>query len=196
MNRPGLAACLTLAVAGCSHSALVLLPDEGGGHGQVAILESGGQAGETLVNQPNSRATLGAQRPAVRPLGPRGLKPAQASLIGNLPPPARSFTLYFPAGTTSLSPESQPVLNQLRLEIASRSGADIEVTGHTDSVGSEADNDRLSQARAQEVLSMLAAQGFDRRIMSAVGRGERELKEPTGDNVANAANRRVEVIVR
>ena len=32
--------------------------------------------------------------------------------------------------------------------------------------------------------------------MSAVGRGERELKEATADNVSNAANRRVEVIVR
>ena len=41
-----------------------------------------------------------------------------------------------------------------------------------------------------------ASQGFDRSLMSAVGRGERELKEPTVDNFSSAANRRVEVIVR
>ena len=70
------------------------------------------------------------------------------------------------------------------------------MTGHTDTVGSEADNDRLSQQRAEEVLNWLAGQGFDRSLMSAVGRGERELKEPTMDNISNAANRRVEVIVR
>jgi flagellar motor protein MotB len=32
--------------------------------------------------------------------------------------------------------------------------------------------------------------------MSAVGRGERDLKEPTVDNVSSAVNRRVEIIVR
>lgn len=196
MNRPGLAACLAVAVAGCSHSGLVLLPDENGGHGQVAILESGGRTGETLVDQPNSRATLGTQTPAIRPLGARGLKPAEASLIGELPPPAKSFTLYFPQGTTALSPESMPALNELRAEIARRPGADVEVTGHTDTIGNDADNDVLSQARAGEVLNLLATQGFDRSIMSAVGRGERELKEATGDNVGSAINRRVEVIVR
>jgi outer membrane protein OmpA-like peptidoglycan-associated protein len=88
------------------------------------------------------------------------------------------------------------VLTALRAEIASRSGPQVEVTGHTDTVGSEADNDRLSQQRAEEVLTWLAGQGFDRSLMSAVGRGERELKEPTVDNFSSAANRRVEVIVR
>ena len=196
MNRVGLAAGLGLTLAGCSHSALMLLPDEGGGHGQVAILESGGQAGETLVDQPNSRATLGARRPLIRPLGARGLKPALASLVSDLPPPAKSFTLYFPQGTTALSPDSLPALTELRAEIARRPGAEVEVTGHTDTIGGDADNDALSLARAQEVLNLLATQGFDRSIMSAVGRGERDLKEPTGDAVGSAINRRVEVIVR
>ena len=70
------------------------------------------------------------------------------------------------------------------------------MTGHTDTVGSESDNDALSGKRAEEILNLLASKGFDRGIMSAVGRGERELKEPTADNVSSAANRRVEVIVR
>ena len=34
------AACLFVALAGCAHSSMVLLPDEDGGHGEVAILES------------------------------------------------------------------------------------------------------------------------------------------------------------
>ena len=94
------------------------------------------------------------------------------------------------------TPESQVVLTALRAEIASRSGPHVEVTGHTDTVGSEEDNDRLSAQRAQEVLNWLAGQGIDRSLMSATGRGERELKEPTVDNFSSATNRRVEVIVR
>ena len=84
----------------------------------------------------------------------------------------------------------------MRAEIARRPGAEVQVTGHTDTVGSDADNDVLSQKRAEEILNVLVAKGFDRSIMSAVGRGERELKEATADNVGNPVNRRVEVIVR
>jgi outer membrane protein OmpA-like peptidoglycan-associated protein len=124
------------------------------------------------------------------------LKPAEAALVSDLPPPAKSFTLYFPEGTTDITPESAPVLEELRAEIAKRPGAEVQVTGHTDTVGSDADNDALSQKRAEQILNLLASKGFDRSIMSAVGRGERELKQPTADNVSNPANRRVEVIVR
>jgi outer membrane protein OmpA-like peptidoglycan-associated protein len=192
----GIVIGLLFVLAGCSHSSLVLLPDEDGGHGKVAILESGGKAGETIVGEANSRATLGGSQPAIRPLGANGLKPNEALLVGDLPPPARSFTLYFLEGTTEMTPESLPVLEELRTEIAKRPGADVQVTGHTDTVGNETDNDALSQKRAEEILNVLASKGFDRSIMSAVGRGEREMKVPTYDNVSNPANRRVEVIVR
>ena len=95
-----------------------------------------------------------------------------------------------------MTPQSADVLTALRAEIAGRSGPEVEVIGHTDTVGSEADNDQLSAKRAEEVLTWLASQGFDRSMMSAVGRGERQLMQPTMDNVDNPANRRVEVIVR
>lgn len=190
------AGCLAFAAAGCAHSSLVLLPDESGGHGEVAVLESGGKTTETVVDRANSRTKLGAAQPASRPLGDRGLKPQEAALINELPPAAKSFTLYFEEGTTSMTPESAPVLDELRAEIAKRPGAEVQVTGHTDTVGSETDNDALSERRAQEILNVLASKGFDRSIMTAVGRGERELKEPTADNVSSAVNRRVEVIVR
>lgn len=194
MSRRGVAACLFTFLAGCAHSSMVLLPDEDGGHGQVAILESGGKPTETIVGEPNSRASLGSSQPSIRPLG--ALKPAEATLVGELPPPAKSFTLYFLEGTTEMTPESLPIVDELRAEIAKRPGAEIQVTGHTDTVGSDSDNDALSQKRAEEILNLLAGKGFDRSIMSAVGRGERELKEPTADNVESPVNRRVEVIVR
>ena len=196
MRPRAFATCLFAVLAGCAHSSLVLLPDEDGGHGQVAILESGGKTGETIVGEANSRATLGGSQPAIRPLGANGLKPSEALLVSDLPPPAKSFTLYFLEGTTEITPASLPVLDELRAEIIKRTGAEVQVTGHTDTVGSEVDNDALSQKRAEEILNLLASKGFDRSIMSAVGRGERELNVPTSDNVSSPVNRRVEVIVR
>ena len=175
---------------------MVLLPDEDGGHGQVSILKPGGSGAEIIVNEPNTRATLDGSRRTIRPLGAKGLKPSEASLVSALPPAPKSFTLYFLEGTTEMTPQSVPVLDELRAEIARRPGAEVQVSGHTDSVGSDADNDSLSLKRAEEILNLLASKGFDRSIMRAVGRGERELKVPTADNVSSPINRRVEVIVR
>ena len=194
--RPARLAVACLLLSGCATSSLVLLPDDEGPQGSVAVLEAGGKPTEAVIAQGNSRTKLGDPSPNTQPLGEKGLKAQEAALLTNLPPPAKSFVLYFDLGTVTPTAGSQAVLAALRAEIASRSGPQVEVTGHTDTVGGEADNDRLSQQRAEEVLNWLAGQGFERSLMSAVGRGERELKEPSMDNVSSAANRRVEVIVR
>jgi outer membrane protein OmpA-like peptidoglycan-associated protein len=187
---------LGLSLAACGHSSLLLLPDEDGGHGAVAVLESDGRPVDAVVSQPDSRTRLGDPTPAPRPLGGKGLSSGQLALLSGLPPPPRSYTLYFVEGTTDLTAESRPVLDELRAEIARRPGADVEVTGHTDTVGSTEDNDALSQRRAMQILDLLATVGIDRSLMTAVGRGERELRQPTLDNVESALNRRVEVSVR
>jgi len=81
-------------------------------------------------------------------------------------------------------------------EIARRPGAEVQITGHTDTVGQTADNDRLSLERAREIRDALVGQGLNPAITRAVGRGERELLIPTPDNTPEPRNRRVEVIVR
>jgi OOP family OmpA-OmpF porin len=187
------AAGLCLGLAACQHSSLVLLPDEGGGHGAVAVLEANGKPVDAVVSQPDSRTKLGDATPTTRPAQLEG---DEVALLSGMPPPPKSFTLYFVEGTTDLTPESQPALAELRAEIARRPGVDVEVTGHTDTVGSAEDNDRLSQQRAEQILGLLATVGIDRSLMTAVGRGERDLREPTMDNVESALNRRVEVLVR
>ena len=151
---------------------------------------------DNVIENGNTRTRLGQANASTKAIGEKGLRKKEAALLDGLPPAPRSFTLYFDQGTTNLTPQSQAILSDVRQELASRSGAEIEITGHTDTVGSEGDNDRLSASRAEEVLNWLVSQGFDRSAMSAVGRGERELAEPTGDNVSNTANRRVELIVR
>jgi outer membrane protein OmpA-like peptidoglycan-associated protein len=189
-------AAAVLLLGGCATSSLVLLPDEEGHQGSVVVLEVKGQPTQAVIADGNSRTALGDKTPATKPLGQKGLKEQEAALLTGLPPPARSFTLYFEQGTVTLTPQSLSVLSALRAEIAARSGPEVEVIGHTDTVGGTEDNDILSMRRAEEVLTWLVSQGIDRSIMSAVGRGERELKEPTVDNYDSPANRRVEVIVR
>lgn len=74
----------------------------------------------------------------------------------------------------------------------SASGAYIEVHAHTDSLGSQSYNLKLSQRRANKVKEELVAAGFDTRKVIAIGRGE---YEPVADNDTDegrAMNRRVE----
>lgn len=191
-----LVAGLGVGLAACTHSSLTLLSDEDGSHGSVAVLEANGRPLETLVSQPESRTKLGTATPNTRPLGAGGLDPDERALLTALPPPPRSYTLYFVEGTTDLTAESRPALDELRAEVARRPGVEVEVTGHTDTVGSAETNDELSLRRAEEILGVLATVGIDRTLMTAVGRGERELREPTGDGIESAVNRRVEVLVR
>lgn len=194
MRSPVLLAAATLALAGCAHSSLVLLPDEGGGHGSVAILSPEG-AGETVVSEADTRTSLGG-RPVTRALGPRGLKPSEALLLAALPPAPKRFSLYFLEGTTEMTATSAARLPEIRDEVARRPGVDVQVTGYTDTVGGMEDNDALSLKRAQEVVEFLTSQGFSRKLMTAVGRGERDLQIPTDDNVASPVNRRVEIVIR
>jgi outer membrane protein OmpA-like peptidoglycan-associated protein len=54
----------------------------------------------------------------------------------------------------------------------------------------------LSLRRAESVRDWLVASGVPRDAISAVGRGEIDPVVPTGDGVAEARNRRVELTVR
>ncbi|MEE8211062.1 MAG: OmpA family protein [Acidiferrobacterales bacterium] len=67
------------------------------------------------------------------------------------------------------------------------------ITGHTDAVGSESYNQRLSQQRAESAVDYLVTrQGLDRGRLSAVGWGESQLLP--GVPADSSANRRVEVL--
>ena len=68
----------------------------------------------------------------------------------------------------------------------------FEIAGHTDGVGSDEYNDRLSQARANTVLRFLTGRGIAAERMSAHGYGERQPIDTNDTAEGRARNRRVE----
>ena len=171
---------------------MTLLPGEGGtATGAVAVLNPKTGVEDGLLTAANTRSGLGG-RFAAQPADPK----AYAALTAALPPPPAHFTLYFFEGSTRLTPPSEPELRKVLAELAKRPGVEVQITGHTDTVGSLADNDALSLRRAREIREALALQGLNLTITRAVGRGERELLVPTPDNTAEPRNRRVEITVR
>lgn len=183
---PLLAACAT---AGGS---VTLLPGEAGAAaGSVAVFEPSSGAEQGALTAANTQTALGG-RVAAKAADPK----LYDALVSALPPPVARYTLYFIEGTTKLTPPSEPELKTMFAEIARRSGAEVQITGHTDTVGANFDNDALSLNRAREIRDALIAQGLSPAISRAVGRGERDLLVATPDNTAEPRNRRVEVTVR
>jgi outer membrane protein OmpA-like peptidoglycan-associated protein len=183
-------------LSGCAGSSLLLLPDEEGGQGAVAILDDQTQETRAVVAEANSRSRLSRNAAATRRIAPDRVNAAERALLASLPPRPISYTLYFQEGSTRLEAASAPTLAALRAEVSRRPGVEVQVTGHTDREGSNEANDRLSQRRAEDVIALLAAEGIPADLMVAVGRGEREPLILTDDGVQEPRNRRVEVTVR
>lgn len=119
------------------------------------------------------------------------------TLLSALPSAAQTFVLQFmPGSATSLTPASEEVLQSMLVALRAWPDVpDVLVVGHTDTVGSLRANDALSLKRAQTVRAILLQQGVASARVVAAGRGERELRVATPNEVAEAENRRVAVTV-
>lgn len=71
--------------------------------------------------------------------------------------------------------------------------AAVQLTGFTDTTGSAAYNQALSERRAEAVRDMMVAIGMNADVFSVEGAGETALRRPTGDNVSEALNRGVRI---
>lgn len=69
----------------------------------------------------------------------------------------------------------------------------VEVAGHTDSVGGDEVNQRLSEQRANAVTQFLIAQGINSQRFITVGAGKRYPIASNDTEAGRAANRRVEI---
>lgn len=189
---------LTMTAACAPSTKIILLPNEGGGgtSGSVALLSEEGDTVATIDDAYSVARVHDGGRRDIGQTTEEALAPRHVSLIQDLPQPPRSFVLYFEEGTTTLVPASEPALVDLFKEVEARSGADVQVVGHTDTLGSGPDNDSLSRDRAKEIAGVLIESGLPSHMVSAVGRGERELLVETEDGTSNPLNRRVEVLVR
>jgi OmpA family len=105
------------------------------------------------------------------------------------------FMVFFDTGRATLSPEARRVVAEAAQAYQRTGTAEIQVIGHTDTVGSATYNLELSQRRADAVASELIRDGVPATDIVTIGRGEEDLLVPTADNVPEPRNRRVEIVV-
>jgi OmpA-OmpF porin, OOP family len=134
---------------------------------------------------------------AVAPAAPAAAAPAPAP--APQPPAATKVTYaadaFFDFDKAVLKPEGKAKLDDL---VGKVQGINLEViiaVGHTDSVGSDAYNQKLSVRRAEAVKAYLVSKGIEKNRVYTEGKGE---KQPVADNKTaegRAKNRRVEIEV-
>ncbi len=135
-----------------------------------------------------------APAPAATPARPPAPAPAAPQ-----PPAATKVTYaadaFFDFDKSVLKPEGKAKLDDL---VGKVKGINLEViiaVGHTDSVGSDAYNQKLSVRRAESVKAYLVSKGIEKNRVYTEGKGE---KQPVADNKTSegrAKNRRVEIEV-
>lgn len=151
-----------------------------------------------------------APAPAPAPVAPAPVAPAPAPAPAPRPAPAAptaapagpisekvsfSADAFFDFDKAVLKPEGRAKLDKL---VADIKGVNIEVViavGHTDNVGGDSYNQRLSVRRAEAVKAYLVSKGIESNRVYTEGKGE---KQPVADNKTSegrAKNRRVEVEV-
>ncbi len=104
-------------------------------------------------------------------------------------------TIHFEIGKAVILPISYSILNAVAEVLRQNPNIKVRIEGHTDSIGSDVFNMKLSQARADSVMKYLISQGIDPTRLEAKGYGE---TLPIADNATpegRAKNRRVEFTI-
>ncbi len=186
-----------LLLAGCAgqRETYAVLPDAKGQAGSLTVTPKQGAPLKLSGAYANAVGKQGSA-PEASKLSEDEIKAAFADALSARPDAPARFTLYFKEGSDELTADSVKEVEKVLAEIRKRPAPDLIIVGHTDRVGSLADNDRLALKRAEKIRGEMVRQGLLADSVQAAGRGEREPLVPTADEVAEARNRRVEMLVR
>jgi outer membrane protein OmpA-like peptidoglycan-associated protein len=118
------------------------------------------------------------------------------------PPPAvapapsvpHSYLVFFDFNKSDLTRQAVSIVDQAAKNARPAKVTQLTVTGHTDTVGSDAYNMRLSRRRAESVAAQLEKDGIASSEIEIVAKGKRDLLVPTKDGVREPQNRRVQIL--
>jgi len=177
------------------HDVIVLLPDDQGKTGAIVVSSAGV---ERRLDRPGQSVTVESGSPPGLPtvISRQDVEKIAGPALAALPKPPAKFILYFYHDSIDITTESQALLRKVFVTIRDRAPVDISVVGHTDTVGKDDYNSVLSLKRARAVASILRGKGVDPSVLDITSHGKRNPLVPTGDQVPEPRNRRVEITVR
>ncbi len=100
--------------------------------------------------------------------------------------------LFFDTDKYDLNPESETELNRLFVFLTNNAAVSIEISGHTDNIGSSDHNQKLSENRAKAVYDYLINEGIDESRLKYAGYGDTYPIASNDSKKGRAKNRRTE----
>jgi iron complex outermembrane receptor protein len=185
------------------------------------ILGRTGMSGEFFMTNVTNNSIVNGCLCAYRAIGEIGLQPAQPRMFGfslkyefqadtlggaapaapytapapqAVAPAPKSYLVFFDFNKSDLTAQATQIVDQAASNAGPAKVTRLTVTGHTDTVGSDAYNMRLSRRRAESVAERLEKDGIPSSEIEIVAKGKRDLLVPTADGVKEPQNRRVQIV--
>jgi outer membrane protein OmpA-like peptidoglycan-associated protein len=184
-----------VSIFGCANTQVVLLPDQ---DGKVGVVEVSGRGTRTLDQPYQTTQTThvaGILTPA-RTLDEHQVKTEFKEAMAAEPVKPANFVFYFTSGSADLTSASLRLVPKVMQAIKDRNSTDIIISGHTDTVGTDDYNKKLSLRRAKAVEKILLSKGIYEEAIEVTYHGKGNPLISTGPGVNEPRNRRVEVTVR
>lgn len=132
------------------------------------------------------------------PIGVQGLDDIELQFALDPIIKGRTFViknLFFATNQTTILPQSEPSLKELYEFLAENPGVRIRIIGHTDWIGSDEANQKLSEGRANSVKASMVERGIDPSRIETEGKGESQPVDTNETEAGRQNNRRVEFTV-
>lgn len=179
----------------CSKTTLVLLPDDDGSTGEVVMQTDGG---ELALDTPYAYTEVQSSSsvPKEKKMEEEKFTKKWGNLAEKEAVEPQSFILNFHLGSTKLTTQSVALFPEVIAAISQDEPVEVDIIGHSDAVGDQNYNYRLSLRRAKTVHAMLMDKAPWIERVKIESFGENDPLIPTADNVPEPRNRRVEILIR
>ena len=157
--------------------------------GAVAGAVAGGAVGNYLDKQEQDFNTAMAEEQRQKEIEMERMKDDTLKLTMN-------SEVSFDFNSATVKPAFSDTLDKLADLLRKYDRTVVHVVGHTDSVGSDAYNQSLSERRARAVMDYLVSRGVPATRLRSEGRGEREPRDSNTTEAGRQLNRRVEVYMK
>jgi len=184
------------ALAGCAekeHELFVVLPNPDGTSGAITVSDGGNSV---VLERPYAAEDVKGDKVEQTTSDPAQVQQVFGSALAAQPILPEHFRLYFLKDKDVMTAESQQQYKNVFADIKRRPVYQVEVIGYTDTLGQQPYNQELSLKRAAALRDELVRDGLNSDSITIAGRGELDLAVPTGPQVAEPRNRRVEITVR
>jgi len=181
---------------GCKYRTLIVLLDNKSKKNAIEVTT---KSGSGIINKANSYTKLSSSNSAVN-IHPSFPEDEIKEIFGDVlavdyAKDRMDYTINF-KNSTELTQESEQKMQEVITFLKDNKASFIKIIGHTDTKGSKSLNIKLAKKRADYIAKIIKSSDISYGRLDTVSYGEFDLAIKTGDNVDEALNRRVEILIR